>query len=65
MNTRAAEYAELAAQVRQDAAQIAIEVGRKKLHEYEQSDPPAPVAACAAVQATYQEIAKAILEGRA
>jgi hypothetical protein len=47
---------------REKAAQIALKVGLQKLKEYENSG--APIVACAAVQATFQEIATAIQESQ-
>jgi hypothetical protein len=46
---------------REDAAQIALNAGAKKLSDYEKSD--AHTVLCAAIQATYQDIVNAILEG--
>jgi hypothetical protein len=46
---------------REDAAQIALNAGVGKLTQYEQTK--APVVACGAVESTYQEIVKALLEG--
>jgi uncharacterized linocin/CFP29 family protein len=45
---------------KEDAAQIAMNAGTKKLTEYEQSG--AHTIVCAGVQATYQDIVNAILE---